>query len=68
MPETKTKTVNVEIIETLRKVVTVEIPSDYSGDDEIAVALAVAMKMYRYEEVVLSGDDHYGTKFNVVKE
>lgn len=68
MPETKTKTVNVEIVETLLKVVTVEVPVGLTIDDERAAALSVAMKKYRKEEVVLTADDYFSTKFSVVKE
>lgn len=64
----KTKTVNVEIVETLRKVVTVEIPDGLTGADEKAASIAAARKMYYDIEVVLSGDDHYCTEFNVVNE
>lgn len=64
----KTKELKVEVVETLRKVVTVEIPGELTGDDERDAALAVAMRKYRNEEVVLSGDDYDSTKFNIVNE
>lgn len=64
----KTKKLKVEVVETLRKVVTVEIPEELTGDDERAAAIAAAMRKYRNEEVVLSGDDYDSTKFNVVNE
>lgn len=64
----KTKKLKVEVVETLRKVVTVEIPEELTGDDEKAAAIAAAMRKYRNEEVVLSGDDYDSTKFNIVNE
>lgn len=36
----KTKKLKVEVVETLRKVVTVEIPEGLTGDNEIAAAIA----------------------------
>ncbi len=64
----KTKKLKVEVVETLRKVVTVEIPEELTGDDEREAAIAAAMRRYRNEEVVLSGDDYDSTRFNVVNE
>ncbi|WP_301856152.1 hypothetical protein [uncultured Duncaniella sp.] len=64
----KTKKLKVEVVETLRKVVTVEIPEELTGDDEREAAIAAAMRKYRNEEVVLSGDDYDSTRFNVVNE
>ena len=64
----KTKKLKVEVVETLRKVVTVEIPEELTGDDEREAAIATAMRKYRNEEVVLSGDDYDSTRFNVVNE
>lgn len=64
----KTKKLKVEVVETLRKVVTVEIPEELTGDDEREAAIAAAMRRYRSEEVVLSGDDYDSTRFNVVNE
>lgn len=64
----KTKKLKVEVVETLRKVVTVEIPEELTGDDEREAAIAAAMRRYRNEEVVLSGDDYDSSRFNVVNE
>lgn len=64
----KTKKLKVEVVETLRKVVAVEIPEELTGDDEREAAIAAAMRKYRNEEVVLSGDDYDSTRFNVVNE
>lgn len=59
--ETKVKMVThrVEILETLRKVVEVELPADSTED-----ARNIVIDRYYDEEYVLSADDHYGTEFH----
>lgn len=50
----------VEIIETLRKVVTIELPADVDG----MAALAIVTDRYYHEDIVLSADDHVNNVIN----
>ena len=49
----------VEILETLRKIVEVELPADSKED-----ARQIVMDRYYNEETILSADDHYDTEFH----
>lgn len=51
----------VKVVETLRKVVEVELPVGSASD-----AKDLVRKMYENELVVLSADDHCDTEFNLV--
>lgn len=64
----KTRKYQVEIVETLRRVVTVEIPELPEIKDTECVAISIAQKMYRNEEIILDADDHVSTEFNLVKD
>lgn len=55
----------VEIEETLRRVVTVEVPDTPDAEN---MAIATVSKMYRNEEIVLDADDYYYTSFNIVND
>lgn len=49
----------VEIIETLRKVVEIELPENSNKD-----ARQIAMDRYHDGDIILSGDNYYDTEFN----
>lgn len=49
----------IEILETLRKVVEVELPANSTID-----ARKMVIDSYYNEEIVLSADDYYGTEFH----
>lgn len=49
----------VEVLETLRKVVEIELPLG-SGNE----ARKIVMEKYYNEEIVLSADDHFDTEFH----
>lgn len=59
----KTRKYYVEIVETLRRVVTVDVPDVPNADN---MAIAEVSKMYREEGIVLDSDDYVCTSFNVV--
>lgn len=64
---TKTKetiTYHVEIVETLRKVVDVELPAGSSKKD----AIDKVRDLYNKEEIVLSADDHCDTDIYLADE
>lgn len=61
----KTRKIQVEIVETLRRVVTVEVPDTPNSDN---MAIAEASKRYREEEIVLDADDYVDTSFNIVND
>lgn len=64
MPETtsKTRKYKVEVIETLNRVVEVEV-ADGSPDE----AIRIVRQLYRKEEIVLTDNDYFGTEFKLVK-
>lgn len=65
MTKTKeTTTYHVEIVEILRKVVTVELPIGSTNKD----ALDKVRDLYNREEIVLSADDHCDTDIYMVDE
>lgn len=61
----KTRKIQVEIEETLRWVVTVEVPDTPNSDN---MAIAEVSKMYREEGIVLDSDDYVCTSFNIVND
>lgn len=61
----KTRKYQVEIIETLRRVVTIEVPDT---PDAKNIAIAKASRRYREEEIVLDADDYVYTSFNIVND
>lgn len=61
----KIRKYQVEIVETLRRVVTVEVPDTPNSDN---MAIAEASKKYREEEIVLDSGDYVCTSFNIVLE
>lgn len=56
---TKMVTHRVEILETLCKVIEIELPADSTED-----ARKIVMDRYYNEEYVLSADDHQDTEFH----
>lgn len=64
----ETKTVQVEIEETLRRVVTVDVPITPEVCDVENVAISIVNRMYRDEEIVLDSNDYVSTSFNVVSK
>lgn len=67
MTETTSKTskYQVEIVETLRRVVTVEVPDTHNSDN---MANAEISRLYREEEIVLDSGDYVCTSFNIVND
>lgn len=61
----KTRKIQVEIVETLRRVVTVEVPDTPNSDN---MAIAEASKRYREEEIVLDSGDYVCTSCNIVND
>lgn len=61
----KTRKIQVEIVDTLRRVVTVEVPDTPNSDN---MAIAEASKRYREEEIVLDSGDYVCTSFNIVND
>lgn len=59
----KTRKIQVEIEETLRRVVTVEVPDTPDAECE---ALSMVETEYWDEEIVLDADDYVDTSFNIV--
>ena len=57
--EIPTVTYKVEVLETLRKVVEIELPLGSAND-----ARRIVMEKYNNEEIVLTADDHYDTEFH----
>ena len=64
----ETKTVQVEIEETLRRVVTVDVPITPEVCDVENVAISIANRMYRDEEIVLDSGDYVCTSINVISK
>lgn len=67
MPETtsKTRKYKVEVIETLSRVIEVEIPDN--GSDAECEAIAKVKQMYRNEEIVLTDNDYVCAEFKLVE-
>lgn len=61
----KTRKYQVEIVETLQRVITVEVPDTPDAKD---IAIAIASKRYREEEIVLDANDYVCTSFNIVND
>lgn len=61
--EDKVKLVQVEIVETLRTVIEVEVPSTTPECDVENVAVSIAKRMYYDEEIILDSDDYVCTSF-----
>lgn len=61
----KTRKYYVEIVETLRRVVTVDVPDVPNSDN---MAIAEVSKMYREEDIVLDSDDYVNTSFNIITD
>lgn len=59
----KTRTVQVEIEETLQRVIEVEVPLTTAECDIENVAVSIARRMYYDEEIVLDSDDYVCTSF-----
>lgn len=57
--DSKTVKHQIEILETLRKVVEVELPAN-----KIKEARALVMDRYHNGEIVLTDDDYYDTEFH----
>jgi predicted site-specific integrase-resolvase len=64
----ETKKVQVEIVETLRRVVTVEVAIIPGVCDVENVAINIANRMYRDEEIVLDSGDYVCTSINVISK
>ncbi len=59
---TKTRKCQVEVIETLSRVVTVEVPDTCDAEN---MAISIVSKMYRNEEIVLDAEDYTCTEFKI---
>lgn len=58
--------INVEITETLQKIVTVEVDTDIAEEAK-RLAIETAKEMYDKAEIVLDSDDYIDTEFEVVE-
>lgn len=64
-PTTKTRKCRVEVIETLSRVVTVDVPDTTDAEN---IAISIVSKMYRNEEIVLDSEDYAGTEFKIYND
>lgn len=64
--EVETKQIQVEITETLQRVIIVDVPVTPEISNAENIAISIAKRMYRDEEVVLCSDDYVGTSFSII--